>query len=106
VIIAMLINDVTLLLTMLVGLLRLRHHDGGRFDLGRLLWKQVRWSPTSSVICALLIKLISLCKGIIYLLIATATEVTQVVRPASPHLRLHSPLTISIIRCRCSFVWI
>ena len=55
---------------------------------------------------ALLIKLISLCKGIIYLLIATATEVTQVVRPASPHLRLHSPLTISIIRCRCSFVWI
>ncbi|KAH9962366.1 hypothetical protein BC827DRAFT_1383527 [Russula dissimulans] len=38
---AMLVTDVALLFTMIIGLLRLRHHGGGRFDLGRLLWKQV-----------------------------------------------------------------
>src|SRR5712671_6020528 len=102
----MLINDVILLLTMLVGLLRLRHHGGGRFDLGRLLWKQVRWSRTSSAVCILLVNIISPCKGVIYLLIATAAEVTQVVRPASPHRRLPIPLTTPIVRRRCSFVWI
>jgi len=40
---AMLVADVALLLIMLIGLLRLRHRGGGMFDLGRLLWKQVRW---------------------------------------------------------------
>jgi hypothetical protein len=43
-IIAMLVADIALLLIMLIGLLRIRHSGGGRFDLGRLLWKQVRWS--------------------------------------------------------------
>ena len=41
--IVMLITDVVLLLTMFVGLLRLRRRGGGTFELGRLLWKQVRW---------------------------------------------------------------
>ena len=41
---AMLVTDVVLLFTMFIGLLRLRHRGGGRFDLGQLLWKQVRWS--------------------------------------------------------------
>jgi len=41
---SMLVSDITLLLIMLVGLLRLRHGGEGRFNLGRLLWKQVRWS--------------------------------------------------------------
>jgi len=56
-IIAMLVDDVILLLIMLLGLLRLRRRGGGRFVLGRLLWKQ----------------------GVIYLFIATAAEVTPVV---------------------------
>ena len=34
-------TDFVLLLTMVVGLLRLRYHSGGAFELGRLLWKQV-----------------------------------------------------------------
>ena len=39
-IIATLVSDVVLLLTMLVGLLRLRK-DGTLFGLGQLLWRQV-----------------------------------------------------------------
>jgi len=53
-IVAMLVNDIILLLIMLLGLFRLRR---GRFDLGRLLWRQ----------------------GVIYLFIATAVEVPPVV---------------------------
>jgi len=40
-IIVTLITDITLLLIMLVGLLRLRRYGAGTFGLGRLLWKQV-----------------------------------------------------------------
>jgi len=54
---AMLVTDVALLFTMIIGLLRLRHHGGGRFDLGRLLWKQ----------------------GVIYLFVATIAETTPTV---------------------------
>jgi hypothetical protein len=36
-----LITDVTLLLIMFVGLLRLRRYGAGTLGLGRLLWKQV-----------------------------------------------------------------
>jgi hypothetical protein len=32
-----------LLLIVLVGLLILRRHDGGKFGLSQFLWKQVRW---------------------------------------------------------------
>lgn len=39
-IIAVLVSDITLLLTMLIGLLRLRH-DGTLYGLGHFLWKQV-----------------------------------------------------------------
>ena len=38
----MLVTDTILLLTVLVGLLRLRRNGGGRFGLGQLLWAQVR----------------------------------------------------------------
>jgi len=41
-IITTLITDVTLLLIMLVGLLRLGFHERGVFGLGRLMWRQVR----------------------------------------------------------------
>jgi len=40
--IAMFATDFILLLIMLVGLLGLRRRGGSSFDLGRLLWKQVR----------------------------------------------------------------
>jgi len=51
------VTDITLLVIMLVGLLRLRHRGGGKFNLGRLLWKQ----------------------GVIYLLVATIAEIPPVV---------------------------
>ena len=38
---SLLVTDMFLLLIMLAGLLRLRRGDGGSFELGRLLWKQV-----------------------------------------------------------------
>ena len=40
--IAVPVTDITLLLTMLVGLLRLRHRGGGTFGLAQVLWRQVR----------------------------------------------------------------
>jgi len=39
----MFVTDAVLLMTMFVGLLRLRRRGGSTFELGRLLWKQVRW---------------------------------------------------------------
>jgi hypothetical protein len=39
----MFITDFILLVTMLIGLLRLRYCGAGTCGLGRLLWKQVRW---------------------------------------------------------------
>ena len=41
--ISMAITDIILLLIMLIGLLRLRRHNGGTFGLARLLLKQVWW---------------------------------------------------------------
>jgi hypothetical protein len=38
----MFITDFLLLVTMLIGLLRMRHGGGGTLALGRLLWTQVR----------------------------------------------------------------
>ncbi|KAN0118077.1 hypothetical protein V8E52_005664 [Russula decolorans] len=56
-IIVTLIADITLLLIMLIGLLRLRRYGVGSFGLGQFLWKQ----------------------GVVWLLIATFAEVTPVV---------------------------
>jgi hypothetical protein len=40
--VSLFITDCLLLLFMLAGLLRLRRRGGGTFELGRLLWRQVR----------------------------------------------------------------
>jgi len=40
-IISTLATDISLLVIMLIGLLRLRGHRGSRFGLAQLLWKQV-----------------------------------------------------------------
>ena len=37
------VTDIALLLVMLVGLFRLRNHDGGMIGMAQLLWRQVRW---------------------------------------------------------------
>jgi hypothetical protein len=41
----LLVTDIVLLLTMLVGLLRLRSDGIGTFGIGQLLWKQVGLRP-------------------------------------------------------------
>jgi len=78
-------NDIVLLLIMLVGLLRLRYHGGGRFRLGSLLWKQ----------------------GLLWLLLATAAEVPPNVlifldlnEPLNFMFQLPSLITISIAATR------
>ncbi|KAI0298459.1 hypothetical protein B0F90DRAFT_1669045 [Multifurca ochricompacta] len=68
-IIATLVTDIVLLITMLVGLLRIRRRGGSLLGLGRLLWKQ----------------------GLIWLLVATAAEVTPTVFIA---LNLNDPLNL------------
>jgi hypothetical protein len=40
--ISLFVTDCLLLLFMLAGLLRLRRRGGGAYELGRLLWRQVR----------------------------------------------------------------
>jgi len=54
---AMPVTDIALLLIMLIGLLRIRYRGGGKFSVGRLLWKQ----------------------GVIYLLVATIAEIPPAV---------------------------
>ena len=45
----MLVTDVTLLLIMLFGLLRLRYHRSNMFGLTQLLWKQVRYQTSLTI---------------------------------------------------------
>ena len=78
-IISVLVSDVVLLFTMLVGLLRLRQH-GTIFGLGQLLWNQVGGATSR-----LLSSLISFpCKGLIWLFLATVAEVPPAVSPIAP----------------------
>ena len=78
---ASLLTDVVLLLIMLIGLLRLRLGAGGAFGLRRLLWNQVRWwSFFLALIYTVSLMRISIQKGIIWLILATAAEVPTSVR--------------------------
>jgi len=84
-IIAMFTTDTVLALIMLIGLLRLRGHGGGMFNLGRLLWKQ----------------------GVIWLLIATAAGLTTMVfvcldlnQPLDMMFLMPALITISITASR------
>lgn len=78
-----LVTDIILLSTMLVGLLRMRRRCGDTFALGRLLWTQVRYRRLFSTVVFLIREYISVRKGVIWLLIGTAAELTPVVNPAS-----------------------
>ena len=64
---------------MLVGLLHLRHDDGGFHGLGQLLWKQVRGSIPLFAGVLLTYSCASLFKGVIWLLFAFAAEIPPVV---------------------------
>jgi hypothetical protein len=78
--ISMLVTDLVLLVTMLIGLLHVRHHGAGRFALRRLVWKQVRWRQSlGSLVPA---NVISVWEGIIWLFAATAAELPPVVSSA------------------------
>ena len=85
--ISMLVTDLVLLVTMFVGLLRLRRHGAGRFALGRLLWKQVRSRQFSG--SRVPANLISVWEGIIWLFAATAAELPPVVSSAGSLIHLH-----------------
>ena len=91
----MLISDIVLLVTMLIGLLRLRQHGVGTRGLGLLLWKQVGcflvsslFSPSANVI--------SVRQGLIWLLIATVAEVPPIVRPTGFLIHIFSPTNATV----------
>src|SRR5579863_3741947 len=72
-------TDIGLILIMLLGLLRLRRRGGGIMALGRLLWNQVGlWHFFLSILLSIRL-CISVHKGIIWLLLATAAGVTPTV---------------------------
>ena len=81
-IIVTLITDIFLLLTVLVGLIRLRYHGSGTLGLGRLLWKQVAFRSFPSMGCHKPTDVISVPKGVIWLLLAVAADVPPTVGPA------------------------
>jgi hypothetical protein len=97
--VAMLITDIVLFCIMLVGLLRLRQRGGGMFELGRLLWKQVRLWQSLMPSCSPYAYVTSVHEGVIWLLIAAAAEIPPTVCPAS--FLIHS---VNDNRRRFSFV--
>ena len=68
---------------MLAGLLRLRRRGGGTFEIGRLLWKQVRAAilPGCDVI-DIPIDAFRVRKGLIWFTVATIAEFVQAVSVA------------------------
>ena len=78
-IIVILITDIILLLTVLVGLIRLRYHGGGMLGLGSLLWKQVAFRGLPSMGCRKLTDMSSVPKGVMWLLLSVAAEVPPTV---------------------------
>jgi hypothetical protein len=72
-------TDISLLLIMFFGLLRLGFHERGAFGLGRLLWKQVGyWYFLLPVVLSAYI-VARIHKGVIWLLVATIAEVLPAV---------------------------
>jgi len=80
--ISILVTDIVLLLIMLVGLHRLHCHGGGTFRLGRVLWKQVRFYLGVVLILSSFTHVLSIPKGVIWLLVAAIAEIPPVVSPA------------------------
>jgi hypothetical protein len=98
--IPMIIFDIVLLLIMFFGLLILRRHGGGTIGLTHLLWRQVRTILTGR--CSLnSLTFFFFRKGVIWLALATATELPPVVSPTSS-LLLVPFILIDSLRRRCS----
>jgi hypothetical protein len=70
--------DVASIFIKFLGLLRLRSRGGGMFDLGRLLWKQVRWRQSWESWRSQSSNPLSVRKGVIWLLFSTATGFVSV----------------------------
>ena len=77
-----LVTDIILLVSMLLGLLRMRIRLGGRFGLGDFLWKQVGWFSTPPSLYPTFSNVLFTREGVIWLLLATAAEVPPTVRLA------------------------
>ncbi|KAI9455867.1 hypothetical protein F5148DRAFT_1369800 [Russula earlei] len=87
-IIATLITDIGLLLIMLIGLLRIRRYGGVTFGLGRLLWRQVQ---SSLPCCSSFVDVLSIPKGVIWLILASIAEIPPMVLI---YLNLNYPLNL------------
>jgi hypothetical protein len=74
-----LVTDVSLLLIMFVGLLRLGFHERAAFGLGRLLWKQVGYWYFSLAVAFSAYMVVRIHKGVIWLLVATIAEIPPAV---------------------------
>ena len=72
-------TDVSLLLIMFFGLLRLGFHERGAFGPGRLLWKQVGYWYISLAVVFSTYMVVRIHKGVIWLLVATIAEVPPAV---------------------------
>ena len=72
-------TDISLLLIMFFGLLRLGFHERGAFGLGRLLWKQVSYWHFSLAVVFSAYMVVRIHKGVIWLLVATIAEVPPAV---------------------------
>ncbi len=70
---------------MLTGLLRLRRSAGGSLYLSHLLWKQVGYCPVLFVVMMLSHCILRSFQGVIWLAIATAAELPQVVSLVVAH---------------------
>jgi hypothetical protein len=68
-------TDISLLLIMFFGLLRLGFHERSAFGLGRLLWKQVGYWCFSLTVVFSAYMVVRIYKGVIWLLVATIAEV-------------------------------
>jgi len=93
------VTDTVLLLMMLVGLFRLRRDGYATFGLARLLWKQVRWIFSRQLWLFWLIDILSFRKGVIWISIATATEIPPAVSLANFTPRLFSFNSTLCPRC-------
>ena len=88
---------------MLAGLFRLRKDGRGEFGLSQFLWKQVWWIFSPTMVFQFTYTS-SLCKGVIWLLVATIAEVLPVVSLGRFSLQFFG-LTFTL-RTRCSLFWI
>ena len=96
-----LVTDITLLLIMLIGLLRLGFHESGVQGLGHLMWTQVGVSALLAsyfVSVSLRYHFFSQLKGLVWLFFATMAYIPPVVSGYTSHvsnLATHPDITVT-----------